>query len=147
MDKGVDGFWLKAMVNHPNLSAYISEKDRAILQYLKNITLTLHEDYGFGVDIVFTFQKNHYFLEEFLTKKFVMSKSNVIERTSGTIINWKDHMNPTIKKVKKKRKNKKVTVDVKTDSFFTFFDEIKMPTDEQLKTGDLSVLRKDVEKD
>ena len=76
-----------------------------------------------------------------------MSKPNVIERTSGTKITWKEHMNPTIKKVKKKRKGKKITVDVKTDSFFTFFDEIKMPTDDQLKTGDLTVTNKAVEVD
>ena len=36
-----------------------------------------------------------------------MSRTNVIEKTEGTKINWKEHMNPTIKKVKKKRKGKK----------------------------------------
>lgn len=59
-----------------------------------------------------------------------MSRGNVIDKTVGTKINWKEHMDPTIKKMKKKRKGKKITVDVKVDSFFTFFDEIKMPTDE-----------------
>jgi hypothetical protein len=107
--------------------------------------LTLHEDYGFGFDLCFTFTKNHFFPEEFLIKKFVMSRSNMIEKTEGTKINWKEHMNPTIKKVKKKRKGKKVTVDVHCDSFFTFFDEVKMPNENQLKVGDLTSVRKDVE--
>ena len=56
-------------------------------------------------------------------------------------------MNPTIKKVKKKRKGKKVTVDVFQPSFFTFFDEVKMPNDNQLKQGDLTMTRKDIEED
>ena len=76
-----------------------------------------------------------------------MSRSNVIEKTTGTKISWKESMNPSIKKVKKKRKGKKITVDVKVDSFFSFFDEIKMPTDDQLKTGDLKSINKAVEVD
>jgi len=51
-------------------------------------------------------------LEEFLTKKFVMARSNVIEKAEGTKINWKEGCDPTVKKVKKKRKGKKVTVEV-----------------------------------
>ena len=57
-------------------------------------------------------KKNNYFLEEFLTKKFVMARSNVIEKAEGTKINWKEGCDPTVKKVKKKRKGKKVTVEV-----------------------------------
>jgi len=45
-----------------------------------------------------------------LTKKFIMSRPNVIEKVEGTKINWKDNCNPCVKKVKKKRKGKKVTV-------------------------------------
>lgn len=55
-------------------------------------------------------------------------------------------MDPTRKKVKKKRKGKKVSVEVACDSFFTFFDQISMPTDDELKKGKLTVTRKDVEK-
>ena len=42
MHKGVDSFWLRAMINHPNISGFISEKDRVILSYLKNIECHLH---------------------------------------------------------------------------------------------------------
>ena len=31
MDKGIDGFWVTALCNHPNISEHISEKDRVIL--------------------------------------------------------------------------------------------------------------------
>lgn len=50
---GVAGFWVRAMCNHPNISEVISEKDRLILQYLKNIKMEMHEDYGYGFDLIF----------------------------------------------------------------------------------------------
>jgi hypothetical protein len=122
-NQSVANFWQRAMLNHPNLSQYISDKDRVILQSLVDIQVTLHEDYGFGFDIKFTFEdKNPYFLEDVLVKKFVMSRQNVIEKTEQTKINWKEGFDPTRKKVKKKRKGKKVTVEAACDSFFTFFD-------------------------
>jgi len=135
---GVPNFWLKTMMNHPQISQQISEKDRLIFQYLKDVRLVLHEDYGFGFDLVFHFEKkNSYFLEEILTKKFVMSRQNVIEKAEGTKINWKEGCDPTIKKVKKKRKGKKVNVQVPQKSFFNFFDITRMPTESELKEGKL----------
>jgi hypothetical protein len=45
------------------------------------VELVYHEDYGFGFDLVFTFEKkNMYFLETVLSKKFVMTRPNVIEK-------------------------------------------------------------------
>ena len=142
----IANFWKRAIINHPNISKHISEKDRVILQSLIDISCTLHEDNGFGFDLAFTFQKsNPYFLEEQIVKKFVMSRQNVIDKTESTKINWKDCQNPTRKKVKKKRKGKKIAVEVACDSFFTFFDQIKMPSDEDLKKGILSIKREDLE--
>ena len=116
-------FWLRAITNHPTLSEHVSEKDRKILSALQDIQVSLHEDYGFGFDITFTFEPDHpYFLEQVLTKKFTMSRQNVIEKTEQTKINWKEGQDPTRKKVKKKRKGKKVNIEVSADSFFTFFD-------------------------
>lgn len=74
-----------------------------------------------------------------------MSRKDVIERVDGTKINWKEGCNPTVKKVKKKRKGKKVNVEVPQKSFFTFFDLLRMPTDDQLKEGKLTVTRNDLE--
>jgi len=136
------------MVNHPNIGELISEKDREILKHLKDITVNLHEDYGFGFDINFTFDSpNPYFIEENLQKKFVMSRANVIEKVEATKINWKDGCNPTLKKVRKKRGGKKMMVNVACPSFFSFFDQIHMPSDDDLKQGKLVIIREDVEKD
>jgi hypothetical protein len=51
-----------------------------------------------------------------------MSRPNVIEKTTATKINWLEGMDPSRKKVKKKRKGKKISVDVIVSSFFSFFD-------------------------
>ena len=69
----------------------------------------MHEDYGFGFDIEFYFQKpNPYFIEDRIVKTFRMSRANVIEKCDSTKINWKEGCNPTVKRVKKKRVKRRV---------------------------------------
>ena len=75
-----------------------------------------------------------------------MGRPNVIEKVDATKINWKDDKDPTVKKVKKKRKGKRVTVNIGQTSFFSFFDPLRMPEEEDLKEGKLKVKRLDVEK-
>jgi hypothetical protein len=100
--------------------------------YLKNITLNQHED-GYGYDLEFHFEKNSYFNNESLKKSYKMKQENVIESIEGTKIEWQDGCDVTIKKVKKKQKNKKsgekktITKEVKQDSFFNFFDSLDIP--------------------
>jgi len=53
-----------------------------------------------------------------------MKNKGILDSTTSSKIEWKDACNPTIKKQKKKKKGKKVTVEVKCDSFFNFFNEI-----------------------
>ena len=128
--KGVSGFWLRAMLAHSNLQREIEEKDRAILAYLQDIRLTLH-DVGFGFNLTFVFEENAYFTERELTKKFMMTKPNVVERCIGTNIDWAPGTDPTKEKKKKKKtvngKQKTVTKTVDVDSFFTFFRTIDAP--------------------
>jgi hypothetical protein len=122
--KGVAGFWLRAMVGSKNIGSHVTEKDRPILAYLEDIQLELHEK-GQGYTLTFTFESNGYFSNTTLTKKFVMSKANVIEKSVGTEINWTAGSDPTKEKKKKKikvgGKKKTVTKEVKCDSFFNFF--------------------------
>ena len=53
-----------------------------------------------------------------------MKDKGILDKSLATKIEWKDGCNPTIKKMKKKSKGKKVNVEVKTDSFFNFFTDI-----------------------
>ena len=108
----------------------IVEKDRAILAYLQDIQLELHEK-GQGYTLKFIFEKNSYFEGTELTKTFTMSKPNVIEKCVGTEIKWTQGSDPTKEKKKKKVKKqgggkKTVTKEVKVDSFFNFFETVEL---------------------
>jgi hypothetical protein len=95
--------------------------------------------------LAFFFSKNKFFKEQKVVKKFNMGRPNVIESVEVTPIQWNEGCNPTIKKVRKKRKGKKVTVSVANPSFFSFFDELKMPSDDDLTKGNLKVQKEGVE--
>jgi nucleosome assembly protein 1-like 1 len=132
--KGVSDFWVKAMLNHPPLAGMITEKDRPILGYLANIELDLHEgEKGEGYDLIFTFLPNNYFNGTVLKKELNMKDKNILEKTTGTNIDWKDGCNPCLKKTKKKKGKKKVNVTVKCDSFFNFFNDIDPETEKDKK--------------
>lgn len=53
-----------------------------------------------------------------------MKHKGIIDKTVSTVIEWKDACDPTKKKQKKKKAGKKVTVEVKQESFFNFFNDI-----------------------
>ena len=125
--KGVSGFFLRAMLAHQNMQHEISEKDRSILAYLEDIRIDLHEK-GFGFDLTFVFEANSYFAGTELKKQFVMARPNVVEKCIGTNIAWAQGCDPTKEKKKKKVKSggkaKTVTTTVKADSFFNFFETV-----------------------
>ena len=126
--KGVSAFWLKAFLAHSNLQHEVSEKDRAMLQYLEDIKLELHET-GFGYTLTFVFEANSYFTATELKKQFIMTKPNVVEKCVGTPIVWAAGTDPTKEKKKKKvkqgGKQKTVTTTVKCESFFNFFESVE----------------------
>ena len=127
---GVSGFWLRAMLAHTNLQHEILEKDRPILAYLKDIRLQLH-DKGFGFNLTFVFESNSYFTERELTKRFMMTKPNVVDKCIGHNIDWTPGTDPTKEKKKKVKtvngKTKTQTKTVNVPSFFTFFRTIEAP--------------------
>ena len=128
--KGVNDFWIKAMLNH-NCGAMITEKDRPILGYLANIELDLHKE-GHGYDLIFTFSANNYFTQNKITKSIFMKDVGMMDKTTSTIIEWKESCNPCIKKQKKKKGGKKVNVETKCPSFFNFFEAVD-PEDDKWK--------------
>lgn len=102
----------------------ISDKDRAILGYLQNIELELHDqEKGQGYDLIFRFEPNSYFEGTEIKKEFHMKHKGMADSTKSTEIKWKDNCDPTIMKKKKKKKGKKVNVTVKCRSFFNFFKD------------------------
>lgn len=118
---GVSDFWIKALLNH-TVGSEISEKDRPILGYLQNIELDLHSDDD-GFTLIFTFEENSYFTPNVIKKSIFMKHKGVVDRLESTPIQWKDNCDPTKKKIQKKKKGKKIKMDVKCDSFFNFFKD------------------------
>lgn len=118
---GIPNFWLKAMCNNKDIARNIFEKDRAILGYLTDIQLDLHEE-GYGFDLTFHFAQNNYFKESQLKKSFFMKVEHCVDKAVGCTITWNAGSDPT--KTMKKKGKKKVKVQVKCDSFFNFFETI-----------------------
>ncbi|KAJ3202577.1 hypothetical protein HDU67_000425, partial [Dinochytrium kinnereticum] len=144
--KGVPGFWLTALRNHPMIASTITDRDEPALQSLKNVTFDyLSGNPGFKLD--FYFDDNEYFANKVLTKTYYLINSTdgsfgdiIYDRAEGTPIEWKEGKNLAvtveIKKQRHKASNKTRTVKktVPAPTFFSFFKPPN-PEDEDDEEG------------
>ncbi|KAM6216093.1 testis-specific Y-encoded-like protein 5 [Rhynchocyon petersi] len=83
----IPGFWGRAFQNHPQLSTFLSVKDKEVLRYLNNLEV---EELGLarlGYKIKFYFDRNPYFQNRVLIKEYGCGPSNrVVSHT--TPIQW-----------------------------------------------------------
>jgi len=137
--KGVPDFWLTIFKNVDMLQEMVQEADEPVLSQLTDITVTFSEA-PMGFTLHFYFAPNDYFSNSILTKEYEMKcepseddpfsfEGPEIFKCKGCTINWKEPgKNLTVKTVKKKQKHKNkgnvrtITKQVKSDSFFNFFD-------------------------
>jgi len=137
--KGVPDFWLTIFKNVDMLQEMVQEADEPVLSKLTDITVTFSET-PMGFTLHFYFAPNDYFSNSVLTKEYEMKcepseddpfsfEGPEIFKCKGCTINWKEPgKNLTVKTVKKKQKHKNkgnvrtITKQVKSDSFFNFFD-------------------------
>jgi len=137
--KGVPDFWLTIFKNVDMLQEMVQEADEPLLSQLTDITVTFSEA-PMGFTLHFYFAPNDYFSNSILTKEYEMKcepseddpfsfEGPEIFKCKGSTINWKEPgKNLTVKTVKKKQKHKNkgnvrtITKQVKSDSFFNFFD-------------------------
>ncbi|XP_064134829.1 testis-specific Y-encoded protein 3-like [Loxodonta africana] len=68
--QGIPGFWVKAIANHPQMSALISEKDEDMLSYLINLEVENFIHPNNGCRITFFFRRNPYFRNEVIIKGY-----------------------------------------------------------------------------
>jgi len=121
-------FWLKALLNCDILQSEIKEKDEDALKHVTSITYVPEESSN-NFTVTFNFEKNDFFTNDTLTKKFFINEDDEVEKTEGTTITWKEGKNLTVKTIKKTQKNKKtnakrtVTKEVPDESFFNFFKD------------------------
>lgn len=70
-----------------------------------------------------------------MTKEFEIDGED-IKRSFGDEINWKEGKNITVKTIKKKNKKGKKTVQKDVESFFNFFKEIDLTSDNEGEDDD-----------
>uniref|UniRef100_UPI0016597652 testis-specific Y-encoded protein 3-like n=1 Tax=Halichoerus grypus TaxID=9711 RepID=UPI0016597652 len=85
--RGIRGFWAKAFVNHPQMSAKISKQDEALLGYMTDLKV---EEVRFPRDcrkILLFFRKNPYVQNEVVVKEYVLSAA-AYGPSHSTPIQW-----------------------------------------------------------
>jgi nucleosome assembly protein 1-like 1 len=125
-------FWLKVFMNSDVIGEHVEEKDEAILRCLEKVEGGKSEDHK-KIWVDFFFSENEWFTNTQIHKEFELDE-DVIKKSSGDQIQWKEGKNITIKIVKKKNKKKggeKKTKEVKEKSFFNFFLDIEIDSDEE----------------
>ena len=117
-------YWRIALVNC--LYFTINEKDKIILNYLKDIKFIPDEQNYPNFKLEFIFDKNEYLKQDILTKEYIYKDGDneEIENTYSTDIEWEnDDKNPTkVKKIKHKKKGKKKEIQTITKVVKSFFD-------------------------
>jgi len=138
--KGIPDFWLTVLQNNDYVAQMIEEHDLPILQHVTDITVEYFTEPQTGYRLHFLFSPNEYFTNNELIKTYVLSyeaddnpllfEGPSYEKAEGTVINWNEGKNVTVKQEKKKQKKKggkdagktrTITKTVKQPSFFHFF--------------------------
>jgi nucleosome assembly protein 1-like 1 len=148
--KGIPKFWLYTLknANEEALMGLIEDHDEQVLEYLTDITVALsHPDIS-SFTLSFEFAPNPFFSNTTLTKTYALRENPDPESPleydgpeiiscKGCKIDWKagkdvTKQTVTVKKLKAKKgpkgsPEKKVTKEVKADSFFNFFSPPDVP--------------------
>lgn len=53
-----------------------------------------------------------------------MKHKGIVDKLESTVIEWKENCDPSKKKIQKKKKGKKIKVEVNCDSFFDLFKDV-----------------------
>ncbi|XP_036386182.1 testis specific protein Y-linked [Megalops cyprinoides] len=89
--KAIPGFWVTALLNHPQLSAQIDENDEDALSYMTNLEI---ENNGMNYRIGFHFRRNPYFQNSVLVKELHLAPGGTPMSISNPIL-WHRGQNLT----------------------------------------------------
>jgi len=84
----IPNFWVTAFINHPQISALLTEDDEDALQFLDKVEVQEFEDIKTGYKINFYFGENQYFENKCITKEFHLNESGE-PSSKSTPITWK----------------------------------------------------------
>ncbi|KAK0145100.1 Nucleosome assembly protein 1-like 4 [Merluccius polli] len=161
--KGIPEFWLTIFKGVDMLSDMLEEHDEPILKHLKDIQVKFSEPgKPMSFTLEFHFESNPYFNNAVLTKVYRMKSEpetsdpfsfegpEIID-CEGCQIDWHKGKDVTVKTIKKKQKHKgrgtvrTVTKQVPNDSFFNFFNPIKVGPDGEMDEDSELTLATDFE--
>ncbi|KAM7039965.1 testis-specific Y-encoded protein 2-like [Molossus nigricans] len=69
----IPGFWAKAFVSHPDLSAMICEQDEKMLSHMMNLKVEEVQDASDCCKILLFFHKNPYFCNNVIVKEYLIT--------------------------------------------------------------------------
>ncbi len=119
-------------MNSDVIGEQVEERDEPLLRHLEKVEGGKSEDLT-KLWVDFYFSENEWFTNDHLHKEFEI-EGDVIKKSFGDQIKWKEGKNITVKIVKKKNKKKggeKKTKEVKEKSFFNFFVDIEIDSDDE----------------
>lgn len=116
----IPNFWVTAFINHPQVSALLSEEDEEALQHLVKVEVNEFDDIKSGYKILFHFNENPFFTNTLITKSFHLSESGEPNSKADTI-DWKPNKDLTAKASGTKSGNKRQHDE--QESFFSWFSD------------------------
>ncbi|KAG9333492.1 hypothetical protein JZ751_011500 [Albula glossodonta] len=161
--KGIPEFWLTIFRSVDMLSDMLQEHDEPILKHLQDIKVKFSEPgEPMSFTLEFHFEPNSYFNNTVLTKVYKMKsepdpadpfsfEGPEIVDCEGCDIDWNKGKDVTVKTIKKKQKHKgrgtvrTITKQVPNDSFFNFFNPIRVSSDGEMDEDSEFTLATDFE--
>ncbi|KAK6167252.1 hypothetical protein SNE40_021328 [Patella caerulea] len=117
----IPNFWFTAFVNHPQISALLTEDDEETLQYLTKVEVQEFEDIKSGYKINFNFDSNPYFENEVISKEFHLNDTGE-PSSKSTTIKWKPGKDLTVKSSTPSKGGRKRNHDEgEQETFFNWF--------------------------
>ncbi|XP_045481843.1 protein SET-like [Harmonia axyridis] len=124
--RNVPNFWFTAIMNHPDLSSIVDEKEEECLQFLNRIEVVDFEDIKCGYEIQFHFEENPFFENSTIKKEFHLGSGPA--SSLSTQIKWKDDITKNIDFNSGKSGRKR---HLESKSFFSwFFDNVDPVSDD-----------------